>query len=264
MSETTIDRIFYSSDFLIIFGILCLYILSGLFIYWLCNSRITRRIACKFIGIVPPFIGIPTSLFALTSAFLGVSVWQNFQAHDDAVAQEVRAISAYIQFTDTIPALQDKGLAALARDYAHSAVEIEWPVIIKTRTRSPETDLSIAKLLRQTVTQAIQPDTPPIVAQALMESVQSIISARNARLTLLNVKPDLIRWLAVLLIAFMVQLSVAIVHIDKPHPMALALSVATLSIVLILGLIGLSVQSHTGRLSVSNAPLKHISIQTRP
>jgi hypothetical protein len=261
MHFTTIEKFFSASDFVIFFGLLFLYVGCGLLIFWVCNGKKLRGIAVKFNGIVPPFIGLPTSLFALTAALLGVSVWQNFQSHVDAVSAESRAISAFIQLNEAIPSLRDKGLIAEARAYARSAVEIEWPLIVSNHSRSSETEQYINSLLTKTAEVATQTEIPPVIAQTLMRSIQSISDTRNLRLELLNLRPDPIRWVCVLLLGLMVQLSVAAVHLDKPRPMALSLTLATLSITFILGLIGLSVQTHTGEVSISNEPLKNLMIQ---
>ena len=59
----------------------------------------------------------------------------------------------------------------------------------------------------------------------------------------------------------MVQIGVAVVHLDKPRQMALALGVATACIVIILTLIGLSVDPYSGILSVSTAPLERMLLR---
>ncbi len=262
MNVTTIEKIFSAPDYIILFGLVLLYVLTGVCIFWLCNREKSRNSVAKFSGVVPPFIGVPTSLFALTSALLGVAVWQNYQANADAVYEESRAISAFIQLTEAIPSLRNKGLNTKARDYARSAVEVEWPIIVRERKRSPETDQAIGGLLTQTAEVATQPGMPLVIAQVVMQSVQTVNATRNIRLSLLNIRPDPVRWLCVLLLGLMVQVGVAIVHVDKPRPMALSLTVSTLAIIFILGLIALSVQAHTGRVSVSNEPLKNLIAQT--
>jgi cobalamin synthase len=98
----------------------------------------------------------------------------------------------------------------------------------------------------------------PTAGFRLIHAVQRIADARTQRLGMLNLHTHHIRWACVLLLALLLQASIAAVHLDKPRPRALALVLATTSIVVIVGLVAISERPFSGAIMVSPLPLQQI------
>jgi hypothetical protein len=67
--------------------------------------------------------------------------------------------------------------------------------------------------------------------------------------------------LCVTLLGFMSLVAVACVHLDQPKAMALSLGIASTVISIILILIGLTVETHSGTVSVNDLPLRNALLE---
>ena len=135
-----------------------------------------------------------------------------------------------------------------------STAEQEWPRLKEKKRTDPQTEAAFTALLTKISLAAANSGTPPYVSQALAGWMETLTHARVARLSLLGNKADPVRWLCVALLAVFAQISIAAVHLQKKRAMALALGIATISIIVMLGLIALSIETHSGIVSVSNQP----------
>jgi hypothetical protein len=196
------------------------------------------------------------SIFALSSALLGVSVWDHFQANAKAVSLEGQAIEAYIMLVKSLPLDGKERLESDAKSYANSALNEEWQMIADHHSPNAATARQLQKLIGDTVALAIDNKLTPFLQSSLLQSAQNINNARNARLSILNDEPDAIRWISNILLGVMVLVSVALVHLDKPKPMLATLAVSTASICIVLSLVGMSVNPFSGMLKISKAPLE--------
>lgn len=258
MNLNVFEEIFTAPNFVIFLGVFLIFSTSSLLIIRFCNDKKNPTVIAKYSGVVVTFITVPTSLFALTSALLGVSIWQNYQNQQDAVLAETRAMSAFIHLNETLPALRDKGLAQEVKAYAYSAVHTEWPLLISTRARSPETETKVNSLIAKTTALATQSDIHPLIGKKLIDSALDIYTARNVRLDMLHVKPDVFRWLCVFLLGLALQVTVAFVHIGNHRSLKVSAALTTISISFVLGLIAMSVNTFEGQASATTVPLMRI------
>ena len=243
---------------MIVASLSAIYISTAVIIQWLCFRPATRALVLSFDGVVPPFIGFSTAIFALTSAFLGASVWQNFQENADAIKHESKSIVEFVTVTNAFPGLDHQGLLSAVLVYVRSTTEQEWPRLKTTKKTDPRTEAAFSELLTKISQEAASDRTPPYVSNALAGWMATLTNARVARLSLLGNRADSVRWLCVALLAVLAQISIAAVHLQKKRAMTLALGIATTSIIVMLGLIALSIETHSGYVSVSNQPMEQI------
>jgi len=257
----TFKSFFYLQDWQIILGFILFYFSISLSIYWLCCISNFKENLRAFHGVVAPYILVPMSIFALSSALLGVSVWDHFQNNAKAIGTEAQAIEAYITLVRSVPLEGKEHLVSDAKAYARSALTEEWGMIANEGHPHEGTSVYLQKLISDTVELAIESKLPTFLQSALLQSVQGINNARNARLSMINDEPDSIRWLSIILLGVMVLISVAMVHLDKPKPMLATLAVSTASICIVLSLVGLAVNPFSGMLMISKAPLEQVLLQ---
>lgn len=242
------------NDWIIIFGMIVVFGGNACLLHYLCFRKSSRDYVLSFTGIVPPFFAMAATIFALTTALLGSTVWQNFHDSNQAIKSEGQALTMFIELNHAIPQLKGHNLTEHAKKYTQSAVEKEWD-LIKSRQKSVETDAALMELMTQSVRAASIPELPVAVANALMKSVDAIAQARAVRLSLLSAKAESARWLCVLLLGLLTQVGVASVHLEKSRTNALALTITTLTIIVALGLIALADSPHSRAVQLSNDPL---------
>ncbi len=246
-----------SNDWIIIIGLIAVFGGNAFLLHYLCFRKSSRELVLSFVGIVSPFYAMAATIFALTTALLGSTVWQNFHDSNQAIKAESQALILFIELNQAIPQLREHNLAQDAKKYTQSAVEIEWD-LIKSRQKSVDTDAAFMELLTKAVHAASMPGVPVAVANALMKAVDAVAQARAVRLSLLNAKAERARWLCVLLLGLLTQAGVASVHLEKSRANALALSITTLTIIVALGLIALADNPHSRAVQLSKDPLHAI------
>lgn len=255
-----LDGFFTLDDHIIALVFLLFYGFTGLLLYWLCHYSKIQYVVGTFKGIPPPFIVVPSSIFAFTSVFLGVAVWDNFRTNNESVLREGEAIVSYIDFVQSVPALNESGLVNVAKEYARLATSEEWDAISNKSKGTTLADEAFKNLLAKSFEITNHPEFRGPLGTALIQAAQNINHARNIRLQLMNTEPpDLnMRWFCVLTLGILLQIVAAATNMEKPRLTALALTVATTAILLVLVLIALSVDPYSGSVTVSKVPIVKI------
>lgn len=248
-----------SDDWIIIGALIILFAGNALLLHYLCFRPANRTFVMGFIGVVGPFFVVAATIFALTTALLGGTVWQNFRDNSQAINTESQAITMFIELNNATPEFAEYHLVEIAKKYIDNAIE-EW-ASIQHQKQSPKADAQMLKLLATTIRAINHTAISPAIADALMKSVNSIALARASRLNSVQSKTDPARWTCVILLALLTQVAVASVHLEKSKPMALALFITTATIIVALGLIALTDSPLLGAVSVSIDPLKQILLR---
>jgi hypothetical protein len=72
-----------------------------------------------------------------------------------------------------------------------------------------------------------------------------------------------VKWLSVLVLAVMTQVSVALVHLDRARPQIAAIAVLTICLIVVIGLLAAHELPFAPPLAVSPAPIAHV-LETVP
>lgn len=251
-----IEHILYSGDVIICMVILGIFIPPAIFLVWITNLPSLQKFFKSFAGVNGSFYSPATTMFAFTAAFLGASIWGNFISNTESVKKERQALFAYIEIIEHTPSLADSELRPLVKDYIVSTLEDEWPLLVNQQI-SEKTSAIFDELYSKTV-QVAMTSKSPIIGGLLTRAIESLQQARLQRVGFRwrNVEP--LRWVFLLSIGFLAQLSIVATHLDKPgRPMALAMGINTLLLIVVVGLIALSANPYVGVVNVSPEPLKY-------
>jgi hypothetical protein len=228
------------------------FICTGLIISWFCINPTIRRVLGPYEGVLPTFLGVPAGMFALTAAFMGNSLWENYTGAADAIRLEAQGLAAYIETGETVPEFKALKLPQIARDYTHSVLEDEWGGKAKKQA-SPKTE-KLFKDLQLATFRAAEKKRSTAETAVLMSAYRTIQEGRRARLGYVMFIVDPVRWFGVMLLALLVQLSIAAVHFAKPKALVLAMPLGTATILTVLCTIALTLSTpYIGWYAVSNA-----------
>lgn len=114
------------SEFALLVLIALFFISTALVICWLCRHPAVRRVLEPYEGVLPTFLGVPAGMFALTAAFMGNSLWENYTGASNAIRLEAQGLTAYIEIAESVAEFKTLQLPQIARDYTRSVVEDEW------------------------------------------------------------------------------------------------------------------------------------------
>lgn len=224
----------------------------ALLLCWLSFHSPVAPLIQRWKGVAPPFVGVPATLFALMMTFLSQDVW-------DANRRAWRAVASEREQLVTLAALTDNHGGAAAdvskaiRNYIEAVVGLEWKTM-EQGEESPEAETALNALSRAVALAKIE----PAFQRVLVDSLMKLRSAREQRLSIAGAYPDDRKWAAIIIIAFITQISLAIVHLDRPAPQLLAQAVFAMAAVVAIALVAAVEEPYTPPKSVSANPLAHV------
>jgi hypothetical protein len=214
----------------------------------------THRHLASLQGMATPFFTTANTLFALMIAFLGTGVWESYRTAVQTVLHEREGIVAVLELAKAVPS-EAAQLRERVNHYVTSVINDEWhqrPI----GHGSDHTDAALLALLGAAASHQTGAAAGPAVQAALINAVQRIGAARSSRLVLTHAPNDSPRWVAVLLLALLTQVSVAVAHLDRARSQIVALSLSTTAAIIALALVAMLERPFDGANQISPEPLR--------
>jgi hypothetical protein len=206
-------------------------IVLALFLCWLCFASRFAAHAQNWKGVVPPFVGVPATLFGLLMTFLSQDVWEANRRAYQAVALEREQLATLSALSGN-NGIDVDNLMGAVREYVEAVVGLEWKAMEDGR-ESPEAEAALNRL-----TGAVNGAKLDAAFQRpLIDAVISLRSARDQRLAIAGAYPGDRKWAAVLIIAFVTQIALAATHLDRPKPQLLAQAIFAVAAIVPISLV---------------------------
>ena len=223
---------------------------------WLSFHWPGRAFMATLVGVSPPFFTTIGLLFGLQTGFLASDIWDSQRRAVRSVQTERDTVSAIQSLSEsTQPEPESTAIRVALREYVAAVVDDEWPRMAAQQT-SPRADAAVSMLLRVTASPSVALRSGPVVQNAMLQRVQALRAARNERLSISTGNYDGAKWAIVLIVAVLVQASMAAVHLDRPRAQGTALVLFTTSVVLVLGLLALRERPFDGVYALRDTPLR--------
>lgn len=224
----------------------------ALFLAWLSFASPISPMFQHWRGVVPPFVGVPAVLFGLLMTFLSQDVWDVNRRAYRGVAQEREQLTTLIALTEG-HAIGAREVPRAIRAYVEAVVGLEWKAM-ESGEESPEAEAALNALTRAVSSAKIE----PAFQRALVDTVLKLRSVRDQRLAIAGAYPDDRKWAAVILIAFITQISIAVVHLDRARPQLLAQALFGASAIVAIALVASVAEPFAPPKEVSAAPLAQL------
>lgn len=224
----------------------------ALFLCWLAFASPLAPSMQNWKGVVPPFVGVPATLFGLLMTFLSQDVW-------DANRRAYRAVALEREQLVTLMALDGNhgadasDLPKAIRNYIESVVGLEWKTM-QNGEEAPEAEAALNALTRAASTARVE----PAFQRALVDTVMKLRSAREQRLAIAGAYPDDRKWAAVILIAFITQIAIAVVHLERARSQLLAQAIFSAAAIVAISLVASVEEPFTPPKGVSSQPLEQL------
>lgn len=237
-----------------LFGVLCVlyYGVALLLIIAVFHSPLKGPVQ-SLTGIVAPYFNSVAILFALLTGFLANDI-------SDRNRQSVRAVQAEAGelrnvYTLSVASRPDMdSIRAKWKTYVGSVVNQEWPAMASNQSSAP-TYAAYSDLLAELSDPDIAQTAGPTVSAALLGAAVRVGTARSERLALaLGVTNDM-KWLVVIVLAMFTQLTIALVHIERPRAFMTSLLVFSSAVIVTLGIIAMQEYPFSGPLRISPDPI---------
>jgi hypothetical protein len=184
-------------------------------------------------GVVAPFFSSTAVIFGLLIAFLANDIWDRNKQAERIVAIESETLIALYSLSAASGG-DNTGLRTAIRAYVSAVINDEWPQLA-LQERSSKADAAMNALLQEVARPTSGKDAS--VQRTMLDMALRVQTAHEDRIALANDRTVATKWLAVLLLAFITQVSIAVVHLERPRPQMTALVVFTVAAVLLLGLL---------------------------
>jgi len=208
--------------------------IAALIVWLTFRSKLSRRIQ-SFKGVVAPFFGSTSVIFGLLIAFLSNDIWdRNKQAEHIVFAESDTLVALYS--LSAASGSDNKSLRTAIRAYVTAVVEDEWPRLARQQ-RSAQADAALNALLQEVALPGTTKEAS--LQRTMLDMVLRIRTAHEDRVALANDRTVVTKWVAVFLLAIITQISLAVVHLEKPRPQAAALFIFTLAAVSVFGLLAI-------------------------
>ena len=255
--KSFLNTFFYSPDLNIFLGIFGVYVAIALFIVLIVYTPRLRGFFSSFNGIHGTFYSPAATMFALLAAFMGASLVSSFNAHTESINQERTALLLYVDFINNTPPLANQNLQYQVKNYLQSALEEEWPLLehekISRRTGELFHEIFLKTIKVAPVLEGTQ------AGRELAKTLDSWYEARAKRLSYRWKHVEHLRWGVLFMVAFLLQISVAAVHLSGPRrAMILSMGITTALIISVITPLVLNVNHYSGLLEVSKMPLEEV------
>ncbi|HVZ52855.1 MAG TPA: hypothetical protein VG986_12865 [Pseudolabrys sp.] len=225
-------------------------------IVWLCFGRPVGPVVGRFEGVVAPFFGAVSVLFALLTGFLASDVGDRNRQATRAVQAEVGELRNV--YTLSVASATDmRAIRAAWSAYIKTAIADDWPAMEDGRAAA-SVDAAYEELLRQVSDPTIAAEAGAAAHNALINATVRAGTARSDRLALAADRTSDIKWQLVLLLGIMTQIAVAVVHLQKRNAQIAALAVFSVAMVMALGLIAMQERPFAGDVRIGAWPLEEL------
>lgn len=230
-------------------------------IVWLTHLSPARPFFLSCLGVAGPFFVSVAVLFSLFAAFLANDVQHRDAEAKGALFSEADGVRTIMRLAEGLGAPGD-GAKAAAIAYAQAVLTRELPAA-QHLDDAPEDLGALRNLALSVLSPQLIAVAPAAAHQAMLDAMVQIRQARLLRLSLTSGVSDPMNWLAVLVLGILTQVAVAVVHLEKLRPQALALFVFTTAFVATVALIGLSERPFSGR-QIDDAVLRSAVASAAP
>ncbi len=187
---------------------------------------LSRRNFAEDLKTISPVTLTPLAvILGLLFAFLAARVWENVGHAQEYVGRELSALSEAALLANSLPEDVRDRLRANIRQHIAFIESEDWPAMGRfegsLRTEAVGLTSAIAMLLSFTPAQPQQ----QLAQQRALDAVTKAYDARVNRIRISHAEIATVQWTVILILAALIILTTALIHIGRPRAMATTLGV---------------------------------------
>jgi len=229
-----------------------------IFIMSIHKSRTFEAVLDKLTLVTPALLAPVAASFIFLSAFLGNSVWGNFQAHTVSIKNERTDIISFSELLKDSDYLKSSGLDNYLKSYVESAVIDEWP-LLKSKAISQITSEKFNSLMRQTLIVAQDVKTSPVLSGMLVKQISQLQFDRRTRIGFRWQSFDAIKGYEIIFLGFLLQFVTMVLHVGAPQRVAAVFTTSLITAIVFSYelIVALTVDNYSDLFGVSIEPLTY-------
>jgi hypothetical protein len=187
---------------------------------------VSRRKVAEELKTTSPVTLTPLAvILGLLFAFLAARVWENVGQAQEYVGREVAALSEAALLANSLPADIGGKLRANIKQHIAFIESDDWPAMgaFAASLRNEPVGLTSAMSMLLSFTPA-QPQQQ-LAQQRALDAISKAYDARVNRIRISHSEIASIQWTVILILTSLIIVTTALIHIGRPHAMAVTLGI---------------------------------------
>ena len=151
-------------------------------------------------------------VFGLIVGFLCAQVWNDAERANAAVIREAGALGTVVLLAASFPSENEAQIRALVRRHILDAVSEEWPAMARQQTTLAMTTAADTSALELALSLRPATEAQSIAQREMVSALRTALDSRRERIIVSRSKINWVKWTVVLLLAYLILLTIAIVH----------------------------------------------------
>jgi len=187
-------------------------------------ARVTpRRIADELKGTTPVMLTPMAVITGLVIAFVAARIWVNFDHANALVRDEARNIQEVLTLAETLPPNIASEVRSATGQYLQFVNEQDWPAMLEGRAKMLTSVPGLSNAISTIVSYVPDNAGRQFAQQRILIAIEQALDARRNRILVSEASVLPMQWIVIIVLALLMLLTVAIVHIDRPFAMAVNL-----------------------------------------
>ena len=183
---------------------------------------VSRRRIAAHVKATSPVMLTPLSVIAgLLIAFLASRVWTNFDHANAYAAEEASAIREFTILAGALPNDERTSLGSAIKDYLHFVESLDWPAMKERRASLKQAPPGLTEAMEILLSFVPAQPGQRLAQQRAVVALERASEARRDRIILSQATIAPLQWIVVFILAALVLVTVAMVHVERPATTAL-------------------------------------------
>lgn len=189
-----------------------------------------HRLAAALKATTPVMLTPLAVLMGLVIAFAASRVWANYDHCYTLVRDEARAIQAVLTLGERLPPKISTETRGAIQHYLEFATNEDWPAMVQGRAKMLVTVPGLTDAISTILSFAPTDVSQQLTQQRTLIALEQAIDARRSRILLSKTPVVPMQWIVIIVLAVLLLVLVAMVHIDQPLAKAVSLFILSTAI----------------------------------
>lgn len=212
------------------------YVLAGT-IFCLAATLSRRAVAQDLKAVAPATLTPLGIILGLLIAFLASRVWTNLDRAGEYVGQEAGALRETVLLADSLPPEVRTSVRQAIQRHLHFVEHEEWPAMASRRATLESIAVGLAEAMTALLSFTPAQPNQQLAQERALVAIEHALEARRNRVRLSQAEIAPIQWAVIIVLATLILLTIAMMHIDNRLAMAITLFIFSTAVAICLVLL---------------------------
>jgi uncharacterized membrane protein len=195
----------------------------GAAIFCLAATLSRRSVGQDLKAVVPVTLTPLGVILGLLIAFLAARVWTNVDRAGEYVGQEAGALRETLLLADALPPEVRTGVRQAVQKHLRRIESEEWPAMASRQATLQSIAVDLAEAMTVVLSFAPTEANQRLAQERALVAIEQALSARRNRILLSQTEIEPIQWTLIIVLATLILVTIALIHIDKRLAMAISM-----------------------------------------